>query len=189
MTGFIIHNNTISHTLLQRILEPQGFRITIEKDFNIYRDKSIIKNTDFIILSTLKDNNQNFKYIKQIREISSDIYILFIDKCLNFLPRVKLIENGADDVLVFPLRPEELIAKLRSFQRRPKTYLGNTIVKDDIKIDIWKRRVFYRGREIDLRNREFDLLLFMIQRYGQAISRRDIENNVWQYRSANYSNT
>jgi two-component system response regulator ResD len=97
--------------------------------------------------------------------------------------RVIGLRLGADDYVVKPFSPAELVARVDAVLRRVDTAVTSQapIELEDMTIDPDGRRVFVRGEEVSLTQREFDVLLFLARHPGQAFSRNQLMDAIWQY--------
>jgi DNA-binding response OmpR family regulator len=97
--------------------------------------------------------------------------------------RVIGLRLGADDYVVKPFSPAELVARVDAVLRRVEANAGaqDPIELEDMTIDPSARRVFVRDEEVQLTQREFDVLLFLARHPGQAFSRNQLMDAVWQY--------
>jgi len=103
--------------------------------------------------------------------------------------RIVGLRLGADDYVVKPFSPAELVARIDAVLRRLDTSPEHEppIEFEGLRIDPAGRRVFARDEEVQLTAREFDLLLFLARHPGQAFTRDQLMDAVWQY--AFYSDT
>lgn len=94
---------------------------------------------------------------------------------------VRALEAGADDYVVKPLRRSELTARINAILRRvaPKAVQDKRIDADPYNIDIGKRAISLRGREINLTNREFAVAVLLFGNAGKVISRSHILEEIW----------
>jgi DNA-binding response OmpR family regulator len=97
--------------------------------------------------------------------------------------RVLGLRSGADDYVVKPFSPAELVARVDAVLRRtmPVAQLAAPLEFGDIRIDPSARRVVVAGDEVRLAQREFDLLLYLVHHPGQVFSRDALMDAVWQY--------
>jgi DNA-binding response OmpR family regulator len=97
--------------------------------------------------------------------------------------RVIGLRLGADDYVVKPFSPAELVARADALLRRlePQTRREPPLSFDGVEIDPAGRRVLVDGAPAELTQREFDLLLFLARHPGQAFTREQLMDRVWQY--------
>jgi DNA-binding response OmpR family regulator len=90
------------------------------------------------------------------------------------------LDAGADDYVTKPFRLAELLARVRAHLRRPRHAEPNgRLIVGDIDVDRDARRAWVGGRELDLRAKEFDLLAFLVEEAGSAVTRERIMTAVW----------
>lgn len=94
--------------------------------------------------------------------------------------KLKGLDGGADDYLVKPFEFPELLARIRSLQRRGDELVEKTSLKiADLELDSVRHRVFRGGTRIDLTTKEFALLHLLMSRTGEALTRSQIISLVW----------
>ncbi len=97
--------------------------------------------------------------------------------------RIVGLRQGADDYVVKPFSPAELVARVDAVLRRvtPEPELEEPIAFDELTVDPVARRVTVRGQEVGLTVREYDLLLHFVRHPAQVFSREQLMDSVWQY--------
>lgn len=90
------------------------------------------------------------------------------------------LDAGADDYLVKPFRLAELLARLRALSRRgPAAQDADLLNVGDVAVEVGARRVFVDDREVELRPKEFDLLVVLLRHAGRVVTREDAMALVW----------
>jgi two-component system OmpR family response regulator len=102
--------------------------------------------------------------------------------------RVAGLDRGADDYLVKPFAFDELLARLRALVRRPDSLRAPVLAAGDLELDPAAREVRRDGVEVELSPREFALLEVLMERAGEAVSRFDLLERVWDETYENRSN-
>jgi len=117
---------------------------------------------------------------KQLRAEGNTTPILIISAQQDHESRVALLDCGADDFLVKPFNPLELIARIRSLARRYRPdYDRHILTAHDLIMDVSRRHVSRSGQHIELRKKEFDILEYLLANQGRAVTRSMILGHVW----------
>jgi DNA-binding response OmpR family regulator len=95
--------------------------------------------------------------------------------------RVEGLNAGADDYLVKPFAFEELLARIRALLRRPQDHVGNMLAIDDLSLDTNTYEVKRNGRKIQLSQREYALLEYLMRNQNRILSKTNIISHVWDY--------
>lgn len=90
--------------------------------------------------------------------------------------RIKGLDSGADDYLVKPFAPEELVARLRALQRRTTGATNARVQVGEVEVDLMARAVYRQGERIDVTQREWRVLEALLQRAGRVVSKNDLES-------------
>ena len=108
--------------------------------------------------------------LKKIRS-QSDVPVLVLSAKTDATVTVRALDMGADDYLIKPFWPEELVARVNARLRRPVMQRGGSIEAGDLKIEVDARRVSVKNEPVELTRVEFDLLVSLARRPGAAIAR------------------
>lgn len=96
--------------------------------------------------------------------------------------RIKGLQSGGDDYLVKPFAFSELLARIQALVRRARRIPEATnLTVSDLSMDIISRKVTRAGKEIELQQREFALLEYLMRNAGRVVSKTMIMENVWEY--------
>lgn len=134
---------------------------------------------DLIILDVMLPKKNGWEVIKEIREHSPNVRILFLTARDAVEDRVKGLELGADDYLIKPFAFTELLARIRTLLRRKETSIQQELTIADLRVDIVKHKIYRGDVRINLTAKEFNLLVFMLERTGEVLSRTQISSAVW----------
>ncbi|MDI6600183.1 MAG: response regulator transcription factor [Thermoanaerobacteraceae bacterium] len=139
------------------------------------------KNPSLILLDIMLPDMDGRSILKEIRT-HSDIPVLMMTARGEEYDRILGFDLGADDYIVKPFSPKELVARCRAILRRvyPEASDRNVTFKG-IEIDDVSREAYVDGEHLDLTPKEFELLKYLTINKGRALSREKILNEVWGY--------
>jgi two-component system alkaline phosphatase synthesis response regulator PhoP len=145
--------------------------------------KSEVFKPDLILLDIMMPEKDGLQTIQQLRrnpELDSTI-IIFLTALSDEKSEIEGLKMGADDYIAKPIKPELLLARLRTAMRRMKKdeEQGNKIVFGDLEINKYKFTVSYKGDEIILAKKEFELLNLLASKPGRVFLRNEILQKVW----------
>jgi DNA-binding response OmpR family regulator len=139
---------------------------------------------DLIVLDLMLPGIDGLEVMRRVREARERrVAIILLTAKGEEADRVIGLRLGADDYVVKPFSPAELVARVDAVLRRIDTVPAHEppIELDGLRIDPAARRVHAAGEEVQLTQREFELLLFMARHPGQAFTRNQLMDHVWQY--------
>ncbi|HHT7124881.1 response regulator transcription factor [Bacillus cereus] len=144
---------------------------------------------DFVVLDIMMPEMDGLSVCKEIRK-TSDVPIIFLTAKGEEWNRVNGLRMGADDYIVKPFSPGELVARMEAVLRRyTKQEQQEEIQFGPILINEKSRRIEAGGEQISLTVKEFDLLYFLCQHTGQVFSREQLLEKVWGYDYAGSTRT
>ncbi|MFZ0041183.1 MAG: response regulator transcription factor [Solirubrobacteraceae bacterium] len=174
---------TISE-VVSRYLERAGYRTRIAADGSQALELAARQRPDLVVLDLMLPGIDGLEVMRRLRQGDRDrIAFILLTAKGEESDRVIGLRLGADDYVVKPFSPAELVARVDAVLRRVDTS-GDPeapIELSDLTIDPTARRVHVRGNEVSLTQREFDLLLFLARHPGQAFSRNQLMDAIWQY--------
>lgn len=148
------------------------------------------KQPDLIVLDLMLPKLSGIDVTKEIRKKSNTPIIMLTAKAAES-DRIVGLELGADDYIVKPFSPRELVARVRAVLRRIEGVGSETehIVRSELKINLKTREVRIREQEISLTATEFDLLAFLAQHAGQVFTRLQLLHEVQGYTYDSFART
>ncbi len=133
---------------------------------------------DVIVLDIGLPKMDGWEAIRRIRH-DNRAPVLFLTARDRVEDRVRGLELGADDYLVKPFAFSELLARVRALARRGKQQEPDVLRVADLEVQLLRRRVERAGQRIDLTAKEYALLLLLLRRTGEVLSRTMIAEQVW----------
>ena len=138
---------------------------------------------DIIIMDVMMPRLDGYSACKEIRK-QKDVPIIMLSARGEEYDKLAGLESGADDYVVKPFSPRELVARVRAVLNRtmPRpTEAADTMTFGELTIDTASHTVRVSGEEVALTPKEFDLLVFLASNKGIALSREKILQKVWNY--------
>lgn len=170
--------------LLGRYLEHEGYKVYLHSSGEGVIDALQTFGADLIVLDIMLPGIDGLELCKRIRA-KHDIPIIFVSARSEEFDRILGIELGGDDYLVKPFSPRELLARIKAIFRRveqhqPIAVSGLKQFKD-LTIDAAARLVKCGQQTLEFTNKEFELLLYLIDNAGRAFTREQLVTAVWGY--------
>ncbi len=135
-----------------------------------------------VVLDIMLPGIDGFEVCQKIRESIPNIVIIMLTAKSQDMDKIMGLELGADDYMVKPFNPLELIARIRANLRKihnVKGQMKKTIVIGELELDLESQRFYKRGIEIELTPIEFSLMKMFMENNNKAFSRDEILNIVW----------
>jgi len=170
--------------VVARYLDRAGYRTRIASTGGQALEAAARERPDLVVLDLMLPGVDGLEVMRRLREQDRDrIAVILLTAKGEESDRVIGLRLGADDYVVKPFSPAELVARVDAVLRRMDTTPAQEapIELDDLTIDPAARRVFARGEEVQLTQREFDVLLYLARHPGQVFSRNQLMDAIWQY--------
>lgn len=170
--------------VVARYLERAGYRTRVAADGPAAIEAAARQRPDLVVLDLMLPGIDGLEVMRRLRDQDRErIAVILLTAKGEESDRIVGLRLGADDYVVKPFSPAELVARVDAVLRRIDTSPEHeaAIELDDLTIDPTARRLIVRGDEVQLTQREFDLLLFLARHPGQVFSRNQLMDAVWQY--------
>ena len=164
-------------------LELGGYAVTIAPDGTTGLDAALHRSFDLILLDVMLPGVDGFTICKQVRA-EKDIPILLVTARGEDVDKIRGLGFGADDYIEKPFSPSVLVARVKAHlaqyaRLKPDAAQPQVITAGPLTADPATRRVTKNGVEIPLKNREYELLLFLMRHPEQVFSREDLYEMIW----------
>lgn len=165
--------------VVAQYLRRDGYQVRTAVDGATARRELSEFGPDLVVLDLMLPAVSGLEVLAEIRR-DGDLPVILLTARSEEADRVAGLELGADDYVVKPFSPRELVARVRSVLRRstPKPATG-PIVFEGVEVDGARRVVTVDGDPVELTAKEFDLLAFLVSHPRQVFSRSDLLERVW----------
>ncbi|MGI8904202.1 MAG: response regulator transcription factor [Solirubrobacteraceae bacterium] len=170
--------------VLARYLERAGYRTRVAGDGFAALQAAASRRPDLVVLDLMLPGLDGLEVMRRLRDQAPErIAVILLTAKGEESDRVTGLRLGADDYVVKPFSPAELVARVDAVLRRIDSHQLHEapMLLGDMTIDPAARRVLVRDVEAQLTQREFDVLLFLARHPGQVFSRNQLMDAVWQY--------
>ncbi|ABS41697.1 response regulator transcription factor [Clostridium botulinum] len=179
---YLVEDEKSLNILLEKYLQREGYEVTtfFNGSSAIERIKDV---PDLWILDIMLPDIDGYQIIKAVKENNKNTPVIFMSARNEELDRVVGLELGSDDYLSKPFLPRELIIRTNKLMERIYGKSNNSmdIITNigEYKISKRQRAVFFGEKEIQLTNKEFELLNFFVKNRNNVISREQILISIW----------
>jgi two-component system response regulator ResD len=178
----VVDDEPVIADVVSRYLERAGYATEAAADgFEALKIAGEVQ-PDLVVLDLMLPGLDGLEVMRELQQLRPTRVILLTAKG-EANDRITGLQRGADDYVVKPFSPAELVARVDAVLRRgePEPEREHPIAFEGLEIDPAARTVMVRGHQIQLTVREFDLLLFLVRHPGQAFSRDQLMDAIWEY--------
>ena len=165
---------------LRHGLEEEGYEVltapTGEEGFYLATTQA----PDVVVLDLMLPKRDGFQVLQDLRAQGFGRPVLILTSRDAVEDRVRGLDSGADDYLVKPFAFAELVARLRALLRRNLADRELVLWADNLEMDLVARRVVRGGVELELSNREFELLHYLLRHKNATVTREMLGRDVWK---------
>jgi DNA-binding response OmpR family regulator len=166
--------------VLQRSLRLDGYEVRIAADGEAALDAAAAYHPDLVILDLGLPKLDGIEVAKRLRA-ADDVPILMLTARDALESRVEGLDSGADDYLVKPFERQELLARMRALLRRRPPRGSASLVVADLSLNPDTHEVLRGDRRVDLTQREFELLEYLMRNERIVVPRQRLLEEVWGY--------
>lgn len=177
----VVEDDSVTRKYIVKNLEKSGISVAEAVD-----GESAFRALDqempcLVVLDIMLPGMDGFQVCQKIRERGVDIPILMLTSRGDDADKIAGLEVGADDYMVKPFNPDELIARIKAILRRSLRTSGKSdvLTHRDVRIEFRAQRVFKGEKEVFLTPREFALLAAFLQNPNRVLSREELFHWIW----------
>ena len=171
MKILIIEDDASLREIVSRGLHTEGYVVETASNFAEADDKIAGYSYDCILLDIMLPDGNGLKLLEQIKALDKDDRVIIISARDSLDDKISGLDLGADDYLPKPFYMAELSARIKSVMRRGAGAVNKTMSAGNITLDLKSRLVTIDGNETQLLKKEFDILLYFMQRPNHIIDK------------------
>ena len=174
------------------LLEGEGYEVETAADGNSGLSKALHGKFDLILLDVMLPGKNGFDVCRELRQQGKDVAIMMLTARTQLTDRVVGLKLGADDYLVKPFEPPELLARVEALLRRVVKEKLTPVAKfefGNIQVNFENGDVVKDGVAVSLATKELELLRCLVNHRGNVVSRDDLLEGVWGYQPGVTSRT
>jgi DNA-binding response OmpR family regulator len=188
MNILVIEDEAKLANFVKKGLEQSGYEVEVAADGQEAWDKIQAKGYDLLLLDLMLPKISGLDLIPKIRQFMPAVPIIAVTAKTSVEDRVQGLNLGCDDYLTKPFSFAELLARIQVQARRGDPSAALELRAADLVLNPLKRKVTRAGKTIELSNKEFFLLEYLLRNKDQIVTRNMIVENVWDASFDNFTN-
>lgn len=179
----IVEDDTDIADIEREYLELSGYAVAVAPDGASGLDAALHQDFDLLLLDIMLPDVDGFTICRRVRT-EKDIPIVMVTARGEDVDKIRGLGFGADDYVQKPFSPSVLVARVKAHlaqydRLKPAEATPKTITVGPLTADSSIRRITKNGKELPLKNKEYELLLFLMQHPEQVFSREDLYELIW----------
>ena len=180
----IVEDDVLASELERDYLEASGYEVELMRDGDEGYRRAQNGEYDLLLLDIMLPGMSGFEICRRIRR-EQNVPIIMVTAKTEDVDMIRGLGLGADDYIMKPFNPTELVARAKAHIRIHEILLGESgtekqeIRYRDLVISVPYRKVTVRGEEVNLKNREYELLYFLASHQGMVFSREALLERIW----------
>lgn len=180
-TVLVVEDDQDLLSVLERILVGEGYRVLAAQDGETGLIEALDRSPDLVILDIGLPRKDGVDVARELRSRGFRAPMLMLTARSSVSDRVSGLDAGADDYLAKPFEFAELLARVKALLRRSTITAESALIRvRDLALDPITRRVERAGKPIELTQKEFALLEYLMRNAGRVLSRQMIGEHVWK---------
>ena len=176
---YILEDDLDLLSIVEEFLSSVNFRVKTFSDYRLFFDAIRLEKPDIILLDLMLPMIEGVEVLKYVKSnlIMHNIPIIVISGLSSESEKVHCLDLGADDYLSKPFGFHELVSRINAVLRR--FGLKDVLKYDKLEIDVNNRNLKIENEEIILTKKEFDLLLYLLERVNMVVTKEEIIKKFW----------
>lgn len=188
MRVLVVDDDPQIRETLKRHLAYEGYQVSLAADSRETFTQVADSRPDLVILDWMLPGMDGIEICRRLRQ-ADDFPILMLTAKGTLEDKVDGLDTGADDFLVKPFQPEELLARVRALLRRRAPSSQTPVLRFGVlTLDTAARQVWVGEKPVDLSSKEFDMLELLMRHTNQVLTRDTFYDRIWGYDFSGESN-
>ena len=179
MKILIVEDDSSLREIIERGLRGEGYVVESASNFAEADNKIAGYSYDCILLDIMLPDGNGLRLLEHIKALKKSDHVIIISARDSLDDKVTGLDLGADDYLAKPFYMAELSARIKSVLRRSGGNGGNKIEVGNVSLDLNSRQVEVDGSALALLKKEFDILLYFMQRSNHIVDKAQLAEAVW----------
>ncbi len=181
MRLLVVEDNSRLSALLLKLLTKHGYAVDVAPDVATARDAVRSATYNLIVLDLGLPDEDGSLLLQSLRRQDIHLPVLVISARTDLARRVRTLDDGADDYLVKPFSPDELMARIRAILRRPHQTLDALLTAGNLTLDTGCLALSISGATVEMARREVTVLTALMRAQGRLVPRRSLEEAVYSF--------
>jgi two-component system, OmpR family, alkaline phosphatase synthesis response regulator PhoP len=174
------------------LLSAEGYAVESAVDGPTGLARAANEPFDLVILDVMLPGKNGLEVCRELRQQGKDVAVLMLTAKTQLVDRVVGLKLGADDYLIKPFEPPELLARIEALLRRVKKEKRAGVVRftfGKVEVDFQSGDVRKDGVPVSLASKELELLHYLVDHRGKVVSRDELLEGIWEYQPGVSSRT
>jgi DNA-binding response OmpR family regulator len=177
----VIEDEPRIRVFISRALAAEGFAVDGASDGFEGLTKALAGRYDLVVLDLLLPRVDGLTVLRELNRRCPELPVVIVSARSDLRTKLRGFELGASDYVAKPFAFDELLARVRAQLRAHASGDGRLVTVGNVELDLPRRQARIGARVIDLSDREFRLLLHLVQHAGEVVTRESILSAVWGY--------
>lgn len=179
MKLLVIEDDASLREVMCRALRSEGYVVEMASTYTEANDKIAGYSYECILLDIMLPDGNGLRLLRRVKELGKSDRVIITSARDSIDDKVEGLDLGADDYLAKPFYMAELLARIKSVLRRGNAAVDSTMRSGNVMVDVHSRQVSVDGRCIALLKKEFDILLYFMQRPHHIVDKAVLAEAVW----------
>ena len=176
----ILEDNTLLLQTLEDFLSEHGYECTLVKSGKEALKQCFEHKFDLYLLDVKVPDMNGFDFLKELRAAGDRTPAIFVTSLNDQESLTKGFMLGGDDYIKKPFDLEEVLLRIKALLARAKGIVDDWLVIDDVyKLNLARKRLFYKQEELDINLKDFELLYLLVKERGNVVTKEMIHERLW----------